>query len=133
MTARAVVVDDDELAREAVVAGLSGTHAVEVVGICATRDEALEVLCRECPDLLFLDIHLGGGDGFEVLDGISGICEPAVVFVTGDENQALRAFGVAAVDYVVKPFTEARLLAAAHRALDRRALGGAREPGNSTL
>lgn len=120
MRARAVIVDDDAPARECIEAALAGMPSVEVVGSCATRADAVATLRREAPDLVFLDIHLGDGDGFDVLRSVAGECDPAVVFVTGDEDQALRAFGVAAVDYVVKPFDDPRLREATQRALDRR-------------
>lgn len=123
MKARALIVDDDPTARECIEAALAGFEGVEVVGACGTRREAVAALCSERPDVLYLDIHLDDGDGFDVLRRAAPCCDPAVIFVTGDEAQALRAFDVAAVDYVVKPFDDPRLVAATRRALDRRRSG----------
>ncbi len=117
---RAVVVDDEPLARRRLRAMLAEHADVTVVAECATVAEAADAVTDDEPDLVLLDVELGHGTGFDVLaaatrgDGRDG--DPlAVVFVTGHVEHAARAFDVAAVDYLVKPFGRERLA----EALDR--------------
>jgi len=89
--------------------------AVEVVGEAAGCDEAFALITRERPDLVFLDVQMPGGDGFQVIARLEPGLAPAVVFVTAYDEHALRAFEVNAVDYLLKPYDDARF----HAALDR--------------
>lgn len=116
---RAVIVEDEELARQ-VLKEMLGLHPeVEITGECANGFEAVKVVPELKPDLLFLDIQMPKLDGFEVLELIGGDDAMAIVFVTAYDQHALRAFDVHAVDYLLKPFSADRLAAALRRAKSR--------------
>lgn len=112
----ALIVDDEPPAR-AVIRRMLKEHAdIEVVGECKNGREAIESLRKESPDLMFLDIQMPEMDGFELLEALSGNPVPAVIFVTAYDQYAVRAFEVAAVDYLLKPFDHERLETALQRA-----------------
>ena len=110
---RAVIVDDEELARGFLRELLATHEEIEIAAECANGFEAVKADSRESPDLLFLDIQMPKLDGFEVLELIEP--GPAVIFVTAYDQYAMRAFDAAAVDYLLKPFSVERF----ERALDR--------------
>jgi two-component system LytT family response regulator len=116
---RAVVVDDEPLARERIRALLEAEPAVEVVAECGDGGAAINAVSRHRPDLLFLDIQMPEMDGFEVLEALDPDRLPAVVFVTAYDEYALRAFDVHAVDYVLKPIDPDRFRTAVARARGR--------------
>ena len=123
---RAVIVEDEELAR-GVLRELLAAHAdIEVVGECVNGFEAVKHVPELKPDLLFLDIQMPKLDGFEVLELLPDRETMAVVFVTAYNEHALRAFEVHAVDYLLKPFAEARFAEALQRAKQR--IGKKQEP-----
>ena len=115
---RALIVDDEPLARRSVAASLAGEADVEVIGECASGGEAAAKIRAERPDLVFLDVQMPDGDGFEVLESLGCELPPAVVFVTAYDRYALRAFEVGAVDYLLKPFDRARFAKVLARARD---------------
>jgi len=115
---RALIVDDEPLARRSVAAMLAGETDVEMIGECASGGEAVARIRAEHPDLVFLDVHMPDGDGFEVLEALGCELPPAVVFVTAYDRYALRAFEVGAIDYLLKPFDEARFAKVLTRARD---------------
>jgi two-component system, LytTR family, response regulator len=118
---RAVIVDDEELAR-LVLRELLGAHPeIEIVAECGNGFEAVKSISDLKPDLLFLDVQMPKLNGFEVLELVSP--GPAVIFVTAYDQYALRAFEAHAVDYLLKPFGADRLKTAVERAQER--LGGA--------
>jgi len=106
---RTVVVEDERLARRKLVMLLSTEPGVELVGECGTAEDAVNLLRAERPDLVFLDIQLPGMDGFEVLQhaGLENVGH--VVVVTAHDRYALKAFDVAAIDYLLKPYDRTRL------------------------
>ena len=109
MTAfRAVIADDEPLARERIRTLLSAFPEVAVVGEARDGEEAVAKVRELEPSLLFLDVQMPAGDGFSVLEKIPAESAPAVVFVTAFDAFALKAFEVHAVDYLLKPFTKAR-------------------------
>lgn len=112
---KVLVVDDEPLARENVRVLLAGDPQVEVVGEC-TGVDAVAVIARLRPDIMFLDIQMPDLDGFALLDLVGPEAVPAVVFVTAFDQYALHAFEVHALDYLLKPFTDARFEAALARA-----------------
>ncbi len=112
---RAAVVDDEPLAREGVRLLLGRDPDVTVVGEAGNLSEALALLSRERPQLLFLDVQMPGGDGFEVLQRAEGPL-PLVIFVTAYDAHELKAFGVHALDYLLKPFDDERFAEALQRA-----------------
>ena len=104
---RAVIVDDEELARQLLREYLWETGGVEVVAECANGFDAVKAIGELKPDLVFLDVQMPKLDGFEVLELIDP--PPAVIFVTAYDEYALRAFDVHAIDYLLKPFRVDRL------------------------
>jgi two-component system LytT family response regulator len=112
---RALIVDDEPLARRALIRLLRAHKDIEVVGECGDGESALLATHTQHPDLLFLDIRMPEKDGFQVVAALPSGRAPAVVFVTAYDQHALQAFEVHAVDYLLKPFSEARL----GKALDR--------------
>jgi two-component system LytT family response regulator len=111
---RALVVDDEEPARQALKADLEAFEQVEVVGECANGFEAVKAVTEKRPDLLFLDIQMPRLDGFEVLELLSPD-PPAVIFVTAFDQYAVEAFESHAVDYLLKPVDPKRLATAIER------------------
>jgi two-component system, LytTR family, response regulator len=114
---RAVIVDDEELARQVIRELLSPHPEIEVVGECANGFEAVKFATENNTDLIFLDIQMPKLDGFEVLELIG--TDKAIVFVTAYDSYAIRAFEVHAVDYLLKPFGAERFEAALERAKER--------------
>ena len=114
---RAFIVEDEPLARTRLKRLLKQRDDVEVIGAAASGEDALEQLTSADPELLFLDIHLPGLGGFEVLKQIRGGARPFVIFTTAYDEYALKAFEVHAIDYLLKPFDDVRLNAALDRAL----------------
>jgi two-component system LytT family response regulator len=118
-TVRAVVVDDEPAARDAVRTLLAEHQAVKLVGEAANGAEAVEVLRSTRPDLVFLDVQMPDEDGFGVLEQLGADVPRGVVFVTAHDQHAIRAFEVHALDYLLKPFGRPRFAATVQRALDR--------------
>lgn len=113
---RAIIVDDEHLARRGLALRLANIEGVEVVAECANGPSALEVIAEQSPDLVFLDIQMPGMTGFEVVERLQSDNMPLVVFVTAFNEFAVEAFKVNAVDYVLKPLEEDRLRGAVERA-----------------
>ncbi|WP_257309036.1 LytR/AlgR family response regulator transcription factor [Geothrix fuzhouensis] len=114
---KALIIDDEDLARAVVREHLGAHPDVEVVGECANGFEALKAVAQHQPDLIFLDIQMPKLDGFEVLELLEAEGKrPAVVFVTAYDQHALRAFEAHAVDYLLKPFSKERFDAALAKA-----------------
>ncbi|MEW6211688.1 MAG: LytTR family DNA-binding domain-containing protein [Acidobacteriota bacterium] len=116
---RAVIVDDEPLARRRLRSLLERDREIEIAGESAGGRETVRLIRDLQPDLLFLDVQMPEIDGFEVLQRASVERMPLVIFVTAYDTYALRAFDVCAVDYLVKPFSRARFHAALARAKDR--------------
>jgi two-component system LytT family response regulator len=119
MTLRALVVDDEAPARRRIRRLLLAEPEVAVAGECGDGDTALAMIARERPDLVFLDVQMPERDGFGVVKAIPPAGMPAILFVTGHDRYALRAFEVHAVDYLLKPFTGERFRTALARARER--------------
>jgi two-component system, LytTR family, response regulator len=116
---RALVVDDEPLARQTLRSLLEKEEDVEVVGECGDGPAAVEALRTGKPDLLFLDIQMPELDGFGVLREVRDLQVPAVVFVTAFGQHAVQAFDEEATDYLVKPFDDERFSRALERARSR--------------
>lgn len=114
-TMRAIIVDDEELARGVIREHLAAHPDITVVAECANGFEAVKAIAELKPDVLFLDIQMPKLTGFEVLDLLE--TRPAVVFVTAYDSFALKAFEVHAVDYLLKPFSRERFEEALLRAV----------------
>jgi two-component system, LytTR family, response regulator len=115
MNIRALIVDDEPLAREWVRSAVAEDPELEVLGECGDGFEAAETIRRLKPDLVFLDVQMPGLDGFGVLEALSPEEIPAVVFVTAFDQYAVRAFEAQAVDYLMKPFSKERVEEAVRR------------------
>lgn len=113
---RVMIVDDEALAREHIADRLAAEENVEVVGTAEDGDEAVEAIRRLQPDLVFLDVQMPGLTGVEVVETIGAANMPATIFTTAFDQYALKAFEVAAVDYLVKPFDDDRFSEAFRRA-----------------
>ena len=123
---KALIIDDEDLARAVVREHLAAHPDVEVAAECANGFEAIKAAALHQPDLIFLDIQMPKLDGFEVLELLEAEGKrPAVVFVTAYDQHALRAFEAHAVDYLLKPFSKERFDAALAKA---RALHAAPPP-----
>lgn len=116
---RAVVVDDEPNAREVVLTLLEAHAGVRVVGEAGNGKEAVAIIRREKPDLVFLDVQMPDLDGFGVLAALGDDVPRGIVFVTAHDEHAIRAFDLHALDYVLKPFGRPRFDAAVHRAVER--------------
>jgi two-component system LytT family response regulator len=115
---RILIADDEQLARERLRALLPQDISYEVVAECSSGTEAVDSIRRDKPDIAFLDMQMPGCDGLKVVEGIAPAERPAIVFVTAHDKFAVEAFGVRAVDYVLKPFDRARLETALERAAE---------------
>jgi two-component system LytT family response regulator len=113
---RVLVVDDEPLARLGVTARLSAHPDMTVVGECGSGDDAVAEIRRLNPDLVFLDIQMPGISGLEVLERLPKDKEPIVIFLTAHEEYAIDAFGVQALDYLLKPIDDARFQTSLSRA-----------------
>ncbi len=113
---RALIADDEPIARAILREHLEHFPAIEIVGEAASGAEVVREVTRLHPDLLFLDINMPQLDGFAALKSLQGASAPAVIFVTAHEDRALDAFNVGAVDYLLKPIRSERLAAAIQRA-----------------
>jgi two-component system LytT family response regulator len=119
MTIRAVIVDDEPLARLRVRELLAEAEDVEVIAECANGAAAIQAIEESPPDVLFLDIQMPELDGFDVLQAVGVGRVPVVIFVTAYDQFALRAFEAHALDYLLKPFDDERFEAALQRARRR--------------
>lgn len=114
MTIRALIVDDEPLARQRIRSLLRSESDIEVIGECANGQDAVAVVRAQRPDLLFLDVQMPHLDGFGVLESL-GRPLPVVIFITAHDRYALKAFEVHALDYLLKPFDRERF----RKTLDR--------------
>ncbi len=113
---RALIVDDEELARRGLEIRLAEYDDIEICGQARNGREALVAVREQSPDLMFLDIQMPGMDGFEVLRRLSGSSMPEIIFVTAYDEFALQAFDANALDYLLKPINDDRLREAVERA-----------------
>jgi len=116
---RAVIVDDEPLARRTLRSFLSRHEDVAIAAECANGREAIAAIRTHRPDLVFLDIQMPGVTGFDVITEIGPSAMPFVIFVTAYDTHMLAAFDVHAVDYLLKPFSDARFEAALAQARTR--------------
>lgn len=124
MNIRTLVVDDEPLARRNVTVLLQGDPDIGSIAECGSGAEAIETIRQSQPDLVFLDVQMPECGGFDVLEQLGADLPRAVIFVTAYDAYALRAFEAGALDYLLKPFDDARFRRALHRAKDRLAHSG---------
>lgn len=116
---RALIVDDEKLARRGLEIRLADIDGIEVCGQARNGREALAAVRDMAPDLVFLDVQMPGMDGFDVLQSLSASAMPEIVFVTAYDEFALKAFEANALDYLLKPINDERLREAVARAQAR--------------
>jgi two-component system LytT family response regulator/two-component system response regulator LytT len=151
MPISALIIDDEQLARDELKYLLDLVGGVEVVAQGSNGIEAVELIEEYCPDLVFLDVQMPGLDGFAVIQQLlerrrskaGGNIEgdqdktvqslPQIVFATAYDQYAVRAFDVNAVDYLLKPFDQARVQQAVERVMDRMAAGAPMGASTATL
>lgn len=114
---KALIVDDERLARKELMKLLEEHPSIEIAGEAANADEAEQMITELNPDLLFLDIQMPGRTGFQLLESLDS--SPLVVFTTAYDEFALKAFEVNALDYLLKPITPERLGEAVHKVQEK--------------
>lgn len=124
MSIRVLVVDDEPLARRAIVRLLADDPEIELLGECGDGVSAVKAIREQSPDLVFLDIQMPAITGLDVVATIGPERMPATVFVTAYEQFAVKAFEANAVDYLVKPFSRERFAATLQRARQRVSAAG---------
>jgi two-component system LytT family response regulator len=120
---RTLIVDDEPLARSNLAVLLRLDPEIELVGECGTGAEAFTEIRRVKPDLVFLDVQMPECDGFDLLEMLGGELPAAIVFVTAYDQYAVRAFEAGALDYLLKPFDNARFDRALNRAKQKISQG----------
>ncbi len=133
MVIRTIVVDDLPLAREGICLRLRGHQDFKVIGEAGSGSEALELITRLTPDLVFLDVQMPDLDGFEVLERASRTHLPAVIFVTAHDRYAVRAFETHALHFLLKPITEKLFQESLDRARRELSRENEREDGTRRL
>ena len=113
---RVLIVDDEMLARDELKYLLHRTKEVDFIEEAESIEEALDKMMDEKPDLLFLDIQLSDDSGFDIAKRLKKMKNPpAIIFATAYDQYALQAFEVDAIDYILKPFDEERVVQAVHK------------------
>ena len=114
---KALVIDDEELARRRVLNLIEDVPEIEVIGECSNGKTAVEMINDKKPELIFLDINMKDMNGFEVLKQVEISPKPIVIFVTAYDNYALKAFDVEAFDFLLKPFKDDRFFKTINKVL----------------
>ena len=125
MKLRALIIDDERLARDLLRTWSAQHPDIEIIGECRNGKEAINDILSLKPDLIFLDIQMPDVNGFGVIEAISDIYIPEIVFVTAYDKYALKAFEVSAIDYLLKPFTQERF--------DKAVLNAVKRVGNKSV
>jgi two-component system, LytTR family, response regulator len=123
MRIRTILIDDEPLVRSSLLRALRHDKDIEVVRECGDGVSALEAIHQEKPDLLFLDMHMPGLTGLQVLEELGEAKMPVTIFVTAHKDYAIEAFEANAVDYILKPFGSERVERSVARAKVRLASG----------
>lgn len=116
MKMRAIIADDESLARRRIRSLLAAESDVQIVEECTDGRSAAEAITKHCPEILFLDVQMPGMNGFEVLESVSDRHLPLTIFVTAFDKYAVKAFESHALDYLLKPFGRKRFFEALGRA-----------------
>ncbi len=117
MQMKALIVDDERLARKELMKLLEEHPSIEIVGEAGNADEAEKMIEETNPELLFLDIQMPGRTGFQLLESLDSA--PMVVFTTAYDQFAIKAFEINALDYLLKPITAERLADAVHKVIEK--------------
>jgi DNA-binding LytR/AlgR family response regulator len=122
---RALLVDDEAIARKVLRDELAEVDDIEVIGEAANGREALDQIQNQSPDLVFLDLQMPGMNGFEVVRNLDGSVLPCIVIVTAFDRHAIEAFEAGAIDYLLKPVGQDRLAKCLERVRQLRKSAGA--------
>lgn len=114
---KALIIDDEQLARDLIRNYLAGYDEIQIIGECENGFEGVRQIAEVKPDLVFLDIQMPKLNGFEMLELIED--PPEIIFITAHNEYAIKAFELNAVDYLLKPYSRERLIAAVQKATDR--------------
>lgn len=114
---KALIIDDEQLARDLIRNYLAGYDEIQIIGECENGFEGVRQIAEVKPDLVFLDIQMPKLNGFEMLELIEDL--PEIIFITAHNEYAIKAFELNAVDYLLKPYSRERLIAAVQKATDR--------------
>ena len=114
---KAVIIDDEKLARDIIAKYLSTNNKIQVVGECSNGFEGAKIISEQKPDIVFLDIQMPKINGFELLELIDN--PPLVIFTTAFDQYAIKAFEVNAIDYLLKPFSLQRFDEALQKAINK--------------
>ena len=131
MQIKALIVDDEPLARDRIRELLKDHPEIEVIAEAKNGQEAIDAVVNQNPDLVFLDVQMPDLDGFDVLQKLNVERLPLIIFVTAYDQHALRAFDVHAVDYLTKPFDRQRFAEAIAQA--KVVMKGAKEPDTAHI
>jgi two-component system, LytTR family, response regulator len=116
---RALIIDDEPLARKFIRRMLKDDRDIEIIGEAGNGKDAVALITKHDPDIVFLDVQMPEMDGFAVLESIKNDQFPEIIFTTAYEQYAIRAFELHALDYLLKPFDQARFKDAIKHAKDR--------------
>src|ERR1043165_7310647 len=119
LSIRALIADDEALARKFIRRMLKDDRDFEIVGECSNGKETVAMIRKESPDVVFLDVQMPEMDGLAVLESIGIERLPEIIFTTAYESYAIRAFELHALDYLLKPFDQVRFKAALKYAKER--------------
>lgn len=118
---KALIIDDEQLARELIKNYLKDFSGIQLIGECENGFEGARLIAELKPDLVFLDIQMPKLNGFEMLELVDD--PPEIIFITAHNDFAIKAFEMNAVDYLLKPYSKERLLAAIDKATERLKAG----------
>lgn len=121
---KALIIDDERLARKELIKLLEEHPSIEIAGEAQNADEAEQLITELNPDVLFLDIQMPGRTGFQLLESLDSV--PLVVFTTAYDEFALKAFEINALDYLLKPITAERLSEAVHKIQEKERIRSGR-------
>src|ERR1044072_2397197 len=128
---KALIVDDERLTRDEIRRHLSNWPEIEIVGEAANITDAANMIGQLQPEIIFLDVQMPGGSGFDLLESLDTV--PQVIFTTAFNHYAVQAFDVDAIDYLVKPIREERFAKTIERTRARLASEGEEHPGEQTI
>jgi two-component system LytT family response regulator len=128
---RALIIDDEQLARELIKNYLKNHAEIQIIGECENGFEGARDIVELKPDLVFLDIQMPKLNGFEMLELTDD--PPEIIFITAHNDFAIRAFEMNAIDYLLKPYSQERLLAAIQKAMERIRNGAGKEKNINQL
>jgi two-component system LytT family response regulator len=122
---KALIIDDEQLARQLIRNYLKSFAEIEIIGECENGFEGVRNIAELKPDLIFLDIQMPKLNGFEMLELIDN--PPEIIFITAHNDFAIRAFEMNAVDYLLKPYSQERLISAVQKAADKIRTGSGKD------